>query len=350
MSLPLAKISFLVGAGIVTCGLVKESKFSDIFSGAFKIVLKQIRQDDSDSTPSTSKPRNDSLMQQVNSLRQELQYLASSRSVTIVSSRSSGSSKYGVVIIVVVVGYGYIWWKGWKLPDMMFATKRGLTDACASVAKQLEGVYSSIRTTKQQLSLKLDHVDSKIDECSQNTTATMEEVSELRGDVRFIGADVQMVHHVVKNLETKISRIEGRQNETNFGVGKLIAFVKSIEGGRTLEQIEVTPPGSSRQALELPSVSPSLRTTSLPSNVFRDPTSPSTSGGSNKLPLQSAVSSSGLKDIYGISEEVSGQSTPIAANRGSVSEAIENGNTGSKLHGRRFSGISASFLSSWQKS
>ncbi|KAG9155495.1 hypothetical protein Leryth_009918 [Lithospermum erythrorhizon] len=99
---------------------------------------------------------------------------------------------------------------------MMFATKRGLTDACASVAKQLEGVYSSIRTTKQQLSLKLDHVDSKIYECSQNTTATKEEVSELRGDVRFIGADVQMVHHVVKNLETKISRIEGRQNETNL--------------------------------------------------------------------------------------------------------------------------------------
>ncbi|KAG9146305.1 hypothetical protein Leryth_008007 [Lithospermum erythrorhizon] len=210
MSLPLAKITFLLGAGVVTSALMNESKFSDILSGAFKIVLKQIRQDESASTGSSSKPRNDSLMQQVNSLRQELQLLASSRSVTIVTSSSSGSSKYGIVIIVVVVGYGYIWWKGWKLPDMMFATKRGLAEACSSVAKQLEGVYSSIRATKQHLNLKLDRVDSKIDECSENTTATKDEVSQLRGDVKFIGADVQTVHHVVKNLETKISRMEDR--------------------------------------------------------------------------------------------------------------------------------------------
>lgn len=34
--------------------------------------------------------------------------------------------------------------QGWKLPDMMFATKRGLSDACNSIAKQLENVYASI--------------------------------------------------------------------------------------------------------------------------------------------------------------------------------------------------------------
>ncbi|RVW99242.1 hypothetical protein CK203_030741 [Vitis vinifera] len=59
-------------------------------------------------------------------------------------STSGGKSKYGVVVIIVVVGYGYAWWKGWKLPDMMFATRRSLSDACSSIAKQLENVYSSI--------------------------------------------------------------------------------------------------------------------------------------------------------------------------------------------------------------
>ncbi|KAI3787239.1 hypothetical protein L1987_41579 [Smallanthus sonchifolius] len=34
--------------------------------------------------------------------------------------------------------------KGWKLPDMMFATRRSLSDATNAVAKQLEIVYSSL--------------------------------------------------------------------------------------------------------------------------------------------------------------------------------------------------------------
>ncbi|RVW40105.1 hypothetical protein CK203_081943 [Vitis vinifera] len=62
----------------------------------------------------------------------------------MVSGSQEGKSKYGVVVIIVVVGYGYAWWKGWKLPDMMFATRRSLSDACSSIAKQLENVYSSI--------------------------------------------------------------------------------------------------------------------------------------------------------------------------------------------------------------
>ncbi|XP_059640848.1 uncharacterized protein LOC132283000 isoform X2 [Cornus florida] len=34
--------------------------------------------------------------------------------------------------------------KGWKLPDMMFATRRCISDACTFIAKQLENVYSSV--------------------------------------------------------------------------------------------------------------------------------------------------------------------------------------------------------------
>ncbi|GKD76048.1 mediator of RNA polymerase II transcription subunit 1 like protein, partial [Tanacetum coccineum] len=55
-----------------------------------------------------------------------------------------GTSKYKIIVIVVVVGYGYAWWKGWKLPNMMFATKRSLSDAMNVVAKKLDDVYSSL--------------------------------------------------------------------------------------------------------------------------------------------------------------------------------------------------------------
>lgn len=34
--------------------------------------------------------------------------------------------------------------QGWKLPNMMFATRRSLSDACSSISRQLESVYTSI--------------------------------------------------------------------------------------------------------------------------------------------------------------------------------------------------------------
>lgn len=35
-------------------------------------------------------------------------------------------------------------YQGWKLSDMMFVTRRGLTDACSAVGKQLDHISSSI--------------------------------------------------------------------------------------------------------------------------------------------------------------------------------------------------------------
>ncbi|KAL8037981.1 hypothetical protein ABFS82_11G073900 [Erythranthe guttata] len=357
MALPLGKLTLIVGAGLLGSVLAKEGgvpSVSDVFSFTYKHVFKQLKNDDSSSTASSSKPRNDSLMQQVNSLREELQLLASNRSVTIVTGSRSASGKYGVIVIVVVVGYGYIWWKGWRLSDMMFATRRGLNDACSSVGKQLENVYSSVSATRKHLSSRIDRVDCKIDECADNTAATKVEVTELRGDVKVIGSDVESVHHVVRSLETKISRIEGRQNEMNFGVGKLVNFARNLENSKSMEQIEGGASSSSRPALELPRVSPA-RAISLPTNTSLEPPSPSTANGSRKkqpfLPPNSSHSNgsaSGLKELNGISDDVgiSSLSTPQGSNGTSEETQPESASAG--LFGGKFPGFSASFLTRMQ--
>ncbi|KAL6566026.1 hypothetical protein OROHE_005081 [Orobanche hederae] len=340
MALPLGKLTLLVGAGLVGTVLAKEgraSNVSDFFSGAFKIVFKQLRKDDS--AASSPKPRNDSLVQEgldkpVNTLRQMLQSLARERSVTIVTGDRSASGKYGMVVIVVVVGYGYVWWKGWRLSDMMFATRRGLNDACASVAKQLENVYSSISTTRKHLSSRIDRVDCKVDECTDNTVATREEVSELRGDVKLIGSDVQSVHHVVRSLETKICRIEGRQIEMTSGVGKLVNFVKNFENSRSTDQIEGAASSSGMPALELPQVSPS-RAVSLPMSALLEQPSPSSNnanGSRNKQP-----------ELHGISEDV-GISSPSSPQDPNTSEETKADSSSAGVLGRTLSGISASLL------
>ncbi|CAK9144332.1 unnamed protein product [Ilex paraguariensis] len=348
MALPLGKLTILVGAGIVGSVLVKEgrlSNVSDFFSGALKIVLKQVRQDNSTPSPSV-KPRNDSLLAQVNSLRQELQLLASNRPVTIVTSSTAGAGKYGAIIVVVVVGYGYVWWKGWKLPDMMFATRRGLSEASTTIAKQLENVYSSISATKRHLSSRIDRVECNLDEFAEVTTGTKEEVTILGGEVNGISGNVQSVDHAVRTLETKINRIEGKQDFNIEAVKRLVVAVHSWGNTRAPESIQAPPSSSSRLVLELQPMTASSRTESLPPMSSPEPPSPSASNISRKAqrPLQSAVLASGLKELHVISDDNESSSTPEVSNGVRVVEDTSSGYLNSGLFGRKLPGLGASFI------
>ncbi|KHG03891.1 ATP-dependent helicase/deoxyribonuclease subunit B [Gossypium arboreum] len=319
MALPIGKLSILVGAGVVGSILAKEGhmrNLSDFVSGAFKFAFRQLKHDDS--TPSGNKPRNDYLMDQVNSLRQELQILASNRPVTIVTGRGSGSSKYRIIIVVVVVGYGYVWWKGWRLPDMMFATRRSLSDARDAIAKQLDSVYSSI---------------------SANIAATTEdEVSLLQDKSKMLNSNVQSVRYVVQTLESKINRIEGKQDMTNEGVNWLCDYAQTMEQNRPTDHIQAAPASSSRLALEAPTRTPS-RTGSLPPIVPVDLPAPDSNGTHMvKRSPRNAVSASGLK-------EVGESSSNDVGNGKTTSEDKTNGSSSSSgFSGMMFSGGNGSFL------
>ncbi|XP_038875528.1 uncharacterized protein LOC120067951 isoform X2 [Benincasa hispida] len=316
--------------GIVGSVLAKEGRLpyvSDFASGAFKIALKRIRQDDSGTTK--SKPRNDSLMAQVKSLREELQMLASNRQMTIVTTGERGGRKYGVIILVVVVGYGIVWMKGWKLPDMMFATKRSLSDACSSVARQLENVYSSISATKRNLSSKMDHVDKSLDESLDVTADTKEKVSELRGRSDTFGRDIKSVHHAVQTLENKLWSFEGKQDRTIEGLKKLCNYAWNMENRRTVERTQAIPSSSSRQAPELPPTTPSPKQNrSLPIGFSPEALSPSESNASSnqaqvqRRSLQNTVSDPGLMLIGATDSTAS--SAPSAPSSSSL-DTMSNG-------------------------
>lgn len=325
MSLPLGKLTILVGAGILGSVLAKEGRlpsFSDVVSGALKVALKPITQNDSAS--STKKPRNDALIAQVNNLRQELQLLSSSRPVTIVTSSATGGRRYGVIIVIVVIGYGYVWWKGWKLPDFMFATKRSLSDACNSVAGKLENVYSSITTTKKDLSSQLDQSSLKYDDIVTCSATTKDQVSEVRGEVSKFTMDLHSVNHKIRTLETRMGRIQEKQDETKEGVAKLLLCTLNAEN-RFTDVIQDSPSSSSRSALEHPRITATSRTVSLPPALTLESPSPSASNGSSEVKqnLRNATSARGLKE-EGISATVDNiANTSPVSNGNDVSESSE---------------------------
>lgn len=358
MSLPIGKLAIVVGAGIAGSVLANEgriSKVSDFFSGAFKVVLRHLKEDESQLKEGSN---DNSLMAQVNSLRQELKMLASSRSITVVTGNSqSGTTTYAVPVIVIgVAGYGYIWWKGWKLSDMMFATRRSLSEACASVGKQLEQVSTSITAAKRHLSLRIDHVDNSLDQCAELNAATKDEVYRLSGDLKHVGFDVESVQRAVQGLEFKIGRIEGKQDLTNQGVYHLCQFVHKLEERKHTEFIQVS--SMSKPALEnTKSVSNAFsghQASSSSSPLTIEPAasalvSGSSTKGSSSSPRSSEQrvsatrSGSGLKELQGISEAVEA-SSPCIYEKTECQAELKGNSSNSNMFGWKFPALNATFL------
>ncbi|CAG7864558.1 unnamed protein product [Brassica rapa] len=291
MALPLGKLTVLIGAGLVGSVLAKDGSLplvSSLVSGAFKIVFKQLKQEE------PSKSRNDTaLVAQVNSLRHELQLLASNRAITIVTTEGSGR-KYGVIIIIGVIGYGYVWWKGWKLPDFVFATRRSLSDACDSVGNQIDGFYSSLSAsstshsfssalndTKRELGSEVDRMDCTLDASSVIIKETGRQVTELRDGTANMKDEVRSVFEAVETLASKVCRIEGNQ---------IFFYEQPLISTSSLPAIQAAPlTHSSSETLLLPP----------PASPCESQSSPSTPNGAQQShgPLQRTQSISGLKDI-----------------------------------------------------
>ncbi|KAH9772513.1 DUF1664 domain-containing protein [Citrus sinensis] len=234
MALTFGKLTFLVGAGILTSVLAKEgrlSSVSDAVGGTLKIVSKLIKQDDPG--PSDRKLFND-LLAEVSSVQQELSHVPRSVIIETSSGSGTGAKKYGVIVVIVAVGYGYVWWKA----------------------------------AQRQLSSKITSVDRDVNKIVEISQATQEEVTILRGRSKLIGDEFQSVRDIVQTLDI-----------TTLGVKKLCDRARELENGRPTELASRYT--LSRTMLELPGITPSSRSGSL-HPLPLEPPSPSDSNGSHK--------------------------------------------------------------------
>ncbi|KAI3956826.1 hypothetical protein MKW92_030634 [Papaver armeniacum] len=273
MAISLTKLTILLGAGVVGSVLAQEGRTRDLFSGAFKIFVKQIKRADDTSSSSRSKPQNEALLAQVNNLRQELQLLQYDNSPTIIMTggSSGGLSTYGPpLVIVIVIGYGIIWWKGWKFSSLMYATTRDLNDSRTSVAKPLDHLFTAIKVTDNKLSAKINDADAKIEDSMTNLSATKEEFEAITGDTNIFSKKLQVFRDAAINLGSKVESFEGKQDMDYGGVHYLCNFV--VDNEAKVQPFIRGSQSTSRPALELP------QTTSTPT------ASPSTSGPALELP------------------------------------------------------------------
>lgn len=210
--------------------LLKNGSLSDFLDDTYKVLLKHLKSE-SESTGQGSIDSN--LLAQINRLRQELSHLASERSsVTVLMGSSKANGAFisvGVpVLLIGATGYGYLRWRGCSLSDLMYVTRRSMSDAVASVSKQLEQVSSSLLKAKQHLTSRLEDISSNLDQSVEQQGELKNEVTGIHGDVARYGIEIETVQRLVKMLGVKIETIENKQDIANSGVIYLCNFVEGM--------------------------------------------------------------------------------------------------------------------------
>lgn len=236
-----SKILLIVGASLAGSILVKNGSLSDFLDDTYKVLVKHLKKESEHFRQTSVDPN---LLAQLNRLRQELSHLASERSssITLVSASSKSSGSFVSVavpaLLIGATGYGYMRWRGFSLSDFMYVTKRSMSNAVASVSKQLEQVSTALMATKGHLTSRLEHLSSNLDQNMELQGELKNEVSGVRGDVARYGLEIETVQRLVQTLGVKIDTIENKQDLANHGVIYLCNFVEKMHVSQLPEAIQ----------------------------------------------------------------------------------------------------------------
>lgn len=227
-----SKVLILVGAGLASSVVLNGGQLSAVIA-QLQEVLKGV---DDQVKISTAGYDTAVIAAQVRQLAQEIRELSLSRPMTIYNDRSSsgagGLASYLLPAAAIgAAGYCYMRWRDWSFSDLMFATKKNLANAVATVSKQLENVHETLASTKRHLTKRLEGIDSKIEEQNELGQHISNDVNEVKEDLSQIGCDVELINQFISGLEEKLKLAEDKQNLTNSGIWYICDIVDKMSNG-----------------------------------------------------------------------------------------------------------------------
>lgn len=255
--LGISKILILGGTGLAGSVVLKNGRLSDIISEIQSMVT---RLDKGGGSLDGNSDNTAVLEAQVRRLAQEVRQLAASRPITIMNGNSMQSGNLASFALPVAalgaLGYGYMWWKGLSFTDLMYVTKRNMSNVVSSFTRQLDQITVVIAAAKKHLTQRIENLDGKMDEQKELSVLINNEVVDVRGDLARIGFDVEAIQNLISGLEGKIGTLEDKQDFANAGVLYLCHFVGGAKDGNVSKFLQ-----------NFPGKSPAKRSTSAPAYV-----------------------------------------------------------------------------------
>ncbi|XP_078432285.1 uncharacterized protein LOC144703876 isoform X2 [Wolffia australiana] len=177
------------------------------------------------------------LINQLDRLTREVQHMASSRPITVLNGNSNQGNISPFILPLAslgALGYGYLWWKGYSLSDLMYVTKRNMANAVTNMTKHLEQVSSALAAAKRHLTQRIENLDGKVDEQNSRLKEIKHEVIDANGKLGRIGDDIRSIEQFISSLDGKVNAIEMKQDLACHGVLYLCQFVND-KGGKAPE-------------------------------------------------------------------------------------------------------------------
>ncbi|KAH9323015.1 hypothetical protein KI387_017654, partial [Taxus chinensis] len=240
-----SKLVLLVGAGLTGSVLLKNTRLSDILS-EIQSLLRGL--DKGRVSSNGTSDHITALVDQVERIKNELRNLPSGPIIFNPNSGQSGNlASFAMPAAMLgVVGYGYMWWKGFSFSDLMYVTKRNVANVVASMTKQLDHLSSALAATKRHLTQRIENIDEKMDEQKELSKSIKNEVFDVRGDLSQIGFDIEGIQKLVSGLEEKIGMLDGKQDFANVGVAYLCKFVGGEKDGNMAKFLQNFPAKASK--------------------------------------------------------------------------------------------------------
>ncbi|CAI5504243.1 unnamed protein product [Closterium sp. Naga37s-1] len=214
--------------------------FADLLRDITRVVSKHLKSidDGSDSKRDHSDDVNMALIDQVHKLSLQVQQLStSSRPITVVNTppaQQHQGSIVGYVVPVAVIGaagYGVMWWKGWRVSDLMYVTRRKMDQAVKLFGEKVTELQTALDTAKKQLAGRLEGVSKSVAEGLKMQAVIKKDVIEVKGVVTSVSRDLDNMHGLVEGMDTKLASLEQKQDIATRGVLLLCSFVsRGLQG------------------------------------------------------------------------------------------------------------------------
>ncbi|XP_074309750.1 uncharacterized protein LOC141644179 [Silene latifolia] len=229
----LSRLVFIVGAGYTGTILIKNNKLSEII-GELQNLVKGL-----ESSGDSANADADPIAAQVRWLAQEVRQLANGRQITVLNGSSSQTDLSSLILPAATLGalgYGYMWWNGLSISDLMYVTKHSMTIAVDSLQQSLQFVAETIEKTKKQLLQRVQNLHVKIDEQREMSKEIRNMVGDMHEDCVEFHCKLNYLKEVVEKLDDNMIEFSRQQSLTNMGVAYLVNFVE----GRSTEAPALT--------------------------------------------------------------------------------------------------------------
>ncbi|XP_071693379.1 uncharacterized protein [Rutidosis leptorrhynchoides] len=210
-----SRIFIVAGAGYTGALMMKNGKLSELLAEIQELIKRH-----EGKNVEGGEDHSEAIAAQVRRLAMEVRQMASSRQITVLNGGSGGgvSSLLVPAATVGAVGYGYMWWKGLSFSDLMYVTKKNMSNAVSNLTKHLDQVTDALAAAKKHLTQRIENLDGKMDQQVEISRLIQSEVAGVHDDISQIGYDLDSLNKMVNGLNGKIMTLEEKQDFTNRGV------------------------------------------------------------------------------------------------------------------------------------